>query len=106
MKCVRCGNEFMPTTVHDVHCFTCRSYEQWPPIKQYEAAPMPAPSMGWVCPRCGIVHSPWTLTCECKPPVLTTTGTTTTPNAERQRPGDSRYAERSCSAIKSKGETP
>ena len=27
-------------------------------------------------------------------------------NAERQRPGDSRYAERSCSAITSKGDTP
>lgn len=32
---------------------------------------------GWVCPRCGKVHSPFSTNCDCPPQVITFTGATT-----------------------------
>jgi uncharacterized OB-fold protein len=32
---------------------------------------------GWICPRCGTVHSPFTIQCGCPPPTRTWTGTST-----------------------------
>ena len=34
-------------------------------------------TMGWACPRCGKIHSPYSVTCDCPPPTITTSGSTT-----------------------------
>lgn len=31
---------------------------------------------GWACPRCGKVHSPYSVVCDCPPPSYTMSGTT------------------------------
>jgi len=28
--------------------------------------PQAVPVQGWVCPRCGVVHSPWVAQCTCQ----------------------------------------
>jgi hypothetical protein len=38
---------------------------------------MPPAMYGWICPRCGAVHSPYSTACHCLPPVRTWTGTST-----------------------------
>lgn len=32
---------------------------------------------GWICPRCGVVHSPFSTQCNCPPPVNVSTGAST-----------------------------
>lgn len=38
---------------------------------------MPPAMYGWICPRCGAVHSPYSTACHCLPPARTWTGTST-----------------------------
>jgi len=33
---------------------------------------------GWICPRCGVVHSPFSMQCYCKPPIKVNYGSGTT----------------------------
>lgn len=69
MKCTMCGNE-MTSTGDDYSsgvCFNCK----------WNKPPQQAPLYGWICPRCGTVHSPFVLTCGCPPPTITWTGINT-----------------------------
>ena len=42
--------------------------------KKTEATPM---LTGWICPRCGKVHSPFSMQCDCQPEIRVWTGTST-----------------------------
>ena len=66
MKCLQCGKEL---TTGDAH-WLCRECEQ----KRETNPPM---LTGWICPRCGKVHSPFSMQCDCPPPCKTWTGTGT-----------------------------
>ena len=69
MKCGSCGNEL--TTADDGFiCSGCK-------LKQYNQQPV---LQGWICPRCGVVHSPFVTECTCPPPIRTWFGTTTDDN--------------------------
>ena len=62
MNCEKCGKEMVTTTI-DGLCMECwaESYREKTPPAMY----------GWICPRCGAVHSPFDLRCDCPPPVRT-----------------------------------
>ena len=38
---------------------------------------------GWICPRCQKVHSPFDLTCDCPPPYIVSTGSSTEINQKQ-----------------------
>jgi hypothetical protein len=69
MRCNKCGteltNEDMQTT--DCICNACRKNKDMQVFGMY----------GWICPRCGKVHSPFSTECSCPPPIKVWTGTTT-----------------------------
>jgi len=46
-------------------------------VEKRIAERMPPAMYGWICPRCGAVHSPYSTACHCLPPVRTWTGTST-----------------------------
>lgn len=44
--------------------------------KAFNEIKTPAPvMMGWMCPRCGVVHGPFVQRCDCHPAYKTSTGT-------------------------------
>lgn len=61
MNCKRCG-QYMATGNSYGLCWSCKQQAEIP--IQY----------GWVCPKCGAVHSPNTATCSCVPPKVTCCG--------------------------------
>lgn len=65
-KCIYCGNE-LTTGDTDLICTSCRTKRLQPNTYLY----------GWICPRCQKVHSPFSLTCDCPPPYIISTGTST-----------------------------
>ena len=69
MRCASCGAE-MQTSADDYMNCVC-SY-----CKIKRDNPIPA-MQGWICPRCGVVHSPFVTECTCPPPIRTWSGTTT-----------------------------
>lgn len=65
MNCLDCGKEL--TTADPLGHWLCRECEQ-------KRKTPPAPMMyGWICPRCGKVHSPYSTVCDCIPPSTTST---------------------------------
>ena len=60
MKCVQCGRELGITNDDFINgiCGNCRFKEYTEPLQ------------GWICPRCGQVHSPFSLVCGCSPPTI------------------------------------
>jgi DNA-directed RNA polymerase subunit RPC12/RpoP len=68
MKCMYCGVEL---TTGDIgyKCSRC----QYQFIQRDNIPPL----QGWICPRCGKVHSPFISECDCPPPTRTWTGTGT-----------------------------
>ena len=70
MKCILCGTELGTCdNFEKVLCLGCMTKTNF-----YDA-PMvfetPQIAQGWMCPRCGRVHSPYTATCFCVPPTVT-----------------------------------
>lgn len=65
MNCKKCGKVITITTIEGL-CMECwpESYREKNPPTMY----------GWVCPRCGAVNSPFSLKCDCPPPIRTWTG--------------------------------
>lgn len=68
MNCEKCGKEMTTTTI-DGLCMECWS-------EGYREKNHPA-MFGWVCPRCGAVHSPFDMRCDCPPPTRTWTSSGT-----------------------------
>lgn len=68
MKCIKCGKEVETITL-DGMCEDCWS-------KQLEKE-YPSAMYGWICPRCGIVHSPFVQQCGCPPPIKYSNGMNT-----------------------------
>jgi len=69
-RCYNCGAE-LTTGDADGFCSSCR----------YNYPPKQKPVLtGWICPRCGVVHSPFVTECNCPVPVKIWTGTKTNPN--------------------------
>ena len=66
MKCLQCGKELTTGDGLDMICHNCKMKDQQQPVLY-----------GWVCPRCGTVHSPFVTQCGCPPPVRTWNSTTT-----------------------------
>lgn len=62
-KCIQCGKE-LTTGDMDFICTACKEKN-----KETQYPPM----MGWICPRCGTVHSPFVQQCGCPPPITTST---------------------------------
>ena len=63
MKCMQCGSELTTGDGLDGVCQSCKSKQQ--PVLT-----------GWICPRCGVVHSPFVTECNCPAPVKTWCETT------------------------------
>jgi DNA-directed RNA polymerase subunit RPC12/RpoP len=55
MKCLNCGSE-LQTGDTDMNCSKCRANMNQNNILY-----------GWICPRCGKVHSPYSTQCDCPP---------------------------------------
>ena len=67
-QCVKCGNR-LQTTVDDYVnglCGFCKHKQ--------ESEKLISPLYGWICPRCGVVHSPFSAQCFCPPPIKVSTG--------------------------------
>jgi hypothetical protein len=56
-KCIQCGGE-LTTGDTPFICMTCK-------MKNEQQTP---PMQGWICPRCGTVHSPFITECSCPLP--------------------------------------
>ncbi len=65
-KCILCGRE-LTTADYYLVCGECNQKNLQPAI----------PMQGWVCPRCGKVHSPYSMECNCTPPMRVWTGSST-----------------------------
>lgn len=64
-KCIYCGIELTTGDKIDI-CWQCENQ-----FKEYKLPHL----QGWICPRCGVVHSPFVMQCNCPPPYKTfTTG--------------------------------
>ncbi len=59
MKCANCGSELQTGDTGFI-CSKCKSKQINQPFYY-----------GWICPRCGKVHSPYSTHCDCTPPVIT-----------------------------------
>jgi len=64
MKCIGCGKELTTVDGYDLYCRECKKENE---NKQHIL-------YGWICPRCGTVHSPFVIQCSCAPPTVTKTG--------------------------------
>ena len=67
-KCIYCGAG-LTTGDADLMCTSCR-------MKRQLSGEIPY-LYGWICPRCQKIHSPFSLTCDCPPPYIVSTGSTT-----------------------------
>lgn len=65
MKCLKCGSE-LTCNGTGLICTKCKGESQQIP-EMY----------GWICPRCGTVHSPFITQCGCPPPIRTWNGVST-----------------------------
>jgi hypothetical protein len=68
MKCIQCGRE-LSLTGDDYINGKCSFCKCLPEEKQ-------STLYGWICPRCGVVHSPFVTECYCPPPTITSNGNT------------------------------
>ena len=76
--CGKCGGyktppQYYGSTISPRMC-SCPKEEDNNPFKN-EINPTPA-IYGWICPRCGVVHSPFVMYCDCPPPSILTNETT------------------------------
>jgi len=66
MKCCQCGTELTQDEMQSTACVcnNCRN-------GKYLMTPKPGTfgNYGWICPRCGKVHSPYSTVCDCSPVV-------------------------------------
>jgi len=60
-----CGKSLTTADI-DGLCYECRNKAKFSSMLY-----------GWICPRCGLVHSPYSMTCGCTPPIKVWIGTTT-----------------------------
>ena len=67
MKCMQCGSELTTGDGIDRICQVCK-------CKNEQSRPV---LTGWICPRCGVAHSPFVTECNCTPPVRVWDGTAT-----------------------------
>jgi hypothetical protein len=67
MKCLKCGKE-LTVMAGDGYTGICKNCKDEVP-KSF--------LYGWICPRCGKVHSPFSTKCDCPPNFRVWTGTTT-----------------------------
>ena len=67
MKCICCGTELTTGDLGQT-CFACKQKNMNNAIGSLT---------GWICPRCGKVHSPYSIQCDCPPHSVTFTGTST-----------------------------
>lgn len=65
MKCMQCGSELTTGDGIDRICQACKCKNEQKPVLT-----------GWICPRCGVAHSPFVTECNCPPPVKVWYGTT------------------------------
>ena len=65
MRCIECGNEMRSTADDYIQglCAGCRNKN----VSEKYSTPL----QGWICPRCGTVHSPFVPQCHCSPPTIT-----------------------------------
>lgn len=73
-KCIYCGSELTTGDYNGV-CSICRNagFDVWRPPQVIDTEKMIPIMYGWVCPRCGAVHSPYKYSCDCTPPMITDT---------------------------------
>lgn len=71
MKCSSCGKEMQSTGDDFINgiCSFCKLKET---NKNQNTL-----LYGWICPRCQKVHSPFVYECDCPPPMIVKTGTST-----------------------------
>ena len=65
MKCYKCNQELTTGDIGLV-CSNCK-------LKEQVEYPITFGMYGWICPRCGTCHSPFTPSCGCVPPTITCT---------------------------------
>ena len=65
MRCFKCGNE-LTTGDTRLICLSCRQKNE----QEYHWKITPL--TGWICPRCGTVHSPFVTQCHCPPVFIVT----------------------------------
>ena len=76
-NCIKCGHR-LQTGDDQVNglCTWCKCKSN------QESEKSISPLYGWICPRCGVVHSPFSTQCGCPPPTKVSTGVSTDINLQ------------------------
>jgi hypothetical protein len=71
-NCIFCQSELTTVDVDGI-CISCKNAGFDIKIPHVVNTENLIPStIGWICPRCQVVHSPYKYSCDCLPPSITT----------------------------------